>query len=103
HRTLLFRLGDCRNHSLDYGSANLVLYLENVGQIAVIPFGPHMPARHGIDELRSNPNAVDRPSDTALNQLSHPKLLRYASRIDGLTLVAEAGIARDDEQQSVPG
>src|SRR5262249_59851181 len=77
---------------------HLVLGCEDVGEIAIEPLGPQMPAAAGIDELRRDAHAIAGLADAALEHEAHaespPDLLHF----DLLALVHEGGGARDDNQ-----
>src|SRR5262249_59862481 len=49
----------------------LVLGCEDVGEIAIEPLGPQMPAAAGIDELRRDAHPIASPPDATLRHGSH--------------------------------
>src|SRR6516165_1677945 len=58
HRAFLFSSSDCRSNSDRHCLGNLVLYRENVGEVAVITLGPNVIACLGLDQLRGDADAV---------------------------------------------
>jgi hypothetical protein len=77
---------------------HLVLRREDVGEIAVEPLGPDMPAAAGIDELRGDAHAVAGLAGAALEHEAYPEVTPDLLHFDRPALVGERGVARDDEQ-----
>src|SRR5262249_8937279 len=80
---------------------NLVLYRENVSEVAVVALGPDMLDALGLDQLRSNPDAIARLAQTAFEHIAHTQFASDLLHVYGAALVGEAGIASDDEQRWV--
>src|SRR5215469_11562668 len=57
-----------------------------------------MVARHSIDELGSDTNAVATPAHAALKDIAHTKLARDLLHINRAALVGEAGVPRDHKE-----
>jgi hypothetical protein len=51
-----------------------------------------------VDKLPRNPHAAACLSNTAFEDIAHPKLSPHLLHVYGLALVSEARIAGDDEQ-----
>ena len=53
---------------------DVVLDLEDIGQIAVVAVGPEMRAVGRVDELRRDPHAIAGAADRAFEHRAHAKL-----------------------------
>jgi hypothetical protein len=91
--------GDRDRHRL----CDLVLHSENVGEIAVIALGPNVLAGFGLDELRSNADAVAGFAQAALEHIPHRQLAPDLLHIDHAAFIREGRIASDDEERRIPG
>src|SRR5262249_56403206 len=77
---------------------HLVLGREDVGEIAIEPLGPQMPAAAGIDELRRDAHAIAGLADAALEHEAHAEIPSDLLHFDGLALVDAGAAALDDAQ-----
>ena len=77
---------------------HFVLGREDVGQLAIEPVGPEMPAAPGIDELGGDAYAIAGLADAALEHEPHAELAADLLHLDRLALVGEGGVPRDHEQ-----
>src|SRR5215471_21800635 len=77
---------------------NLVLGREDVGEIAIEPFRPQMPAAASIDELRRDAHAIAGLADAALEYEPHAQVAPDLLHFERPALVDEGGVARDHEQ-----
>jgi hypothetical protein len=72
-RLALRQSGPGRNHppfeAHCNGSYDLVLHSEYIGNVAIIPFSPHMGTVRGIDQLGGDPDATPQTPDTALKNI----------------------------------
>ena len=82
----------------DDGPGDLVLDGENVGQIAIIAFGPDMAAAAAVDQLAGDPQAVAGLADAAFEQIADAKIGGDPLEVLRLALVGEAGVAADHKQ-----
>jgi hypothetical protein len=57
-----------------------------------------MVTRRSVDQLGGDANAVTRPAHASLDQIAHPQFPTDLLHGNGPPLVAEGGIARDDEE-----
>src|SRR6185295_19243942 len=78
------------------GVGDLVLNSENVGQVAIVAFGPHMAAVFAVDELTGDADALAGLAHAPLEQKSYSEFLRRLLHPDRLALVGENGIAGDN-------
>ena len=88
---------DLDDKSRDDVRRDFVLYGEDVGQLAVIAFGPNMVAGHGFNELSRNPQPLPGFSHAAFQYELVRSLLRL--RTHRTTLLLRAW--RTDRQRQV--
>ena len=81
---------------------DLVLHREDVGELAVVTFGPEMAAGGDVVELRGDADAVAVLADAALDDIAHAELFRDLTQMNRAALVDEARVACDHEQPSQP-
>ena len=93
-----FSLQELRLDGGDDFLGDLVLEFEDVRQVAIITVGPDVVVRRGVDELGGDAHAVAALADAALQDVAHAKLASDAFDVDGLALVIERRIPRDDEE-----
>ena len=84
-----------RSHDL---FRNFILQGKNVRQVAVVSIGPDVIAGCGVDELRGDAHAIAALAHAALQHVAHAEFAGDALHVDGLALVDERRIARDDEE-----
>lgn len=77
-----------------------VLKLENILGRSVMMIGPQMHASSCFDQLRCNPEPVARFANAAFLHIAHSQLAADMLDVNPAALVAEAGIAGDDEQST---
>ena len=75
---------------------DLVLQIENVLQLAIVMFRPHVVAGLGIDELCCNSHPVAGPAHAALDDVAHTEFISDFSNIWRLSLICESRISGDD-------
>ena len=83
---------------VDDAVRDVVLDLEDIGQIAVVAVGPQVTAGCRVDELRGDPHALAGAADGAFEHRPHAKLAADGADVDRASLVSEARIARDYRQ-----
>ena len=88
-----------RRSALDDGTRDIVLQFEDVLELAVIAFGPHMAVGAPVDQLRGDAHPVVHLAHAAFEQVLHAEPRRHLVDVDVLSLVGEGGVARDDEQR----
>ena len=78
---------------------HIVLNGENVGELAVEPFRPQVPAGGRVDELGRDPHPIARFAHAAFEDVTHAEALTDLGDMDVLALEGERRISRDDEQR----
>src|SRR5262249_25654827 len=86
--------GDC--------ARDFILNSEDVAQLAVIPLGPAMGSRHGIDELCVDANTVASSADAALEHIAHAELACDLADVGCLSFVLKSRISRDHQEFGEP-
>src|SRR5262245_25078431 len=86
---------DSQGHAL----CTLVLYGENVSEVAVISLRPQVSACSGLDKLTSNANATTRLADTALKYVAHTEFSADLLNINSTSFVDEARVPGDYEER----
>src|SRR6516162_208998 len=89
---------ECRLDRRRDARGDLVLYSEDVGQVAIVALGPEMPASGGFDQLCRHPHQVACLAHAALEHVAHAELPPDISGRNRFPLVSEGRIAGDDEQ-----
>jgi hypothetical protein len=79
-------------------ACNLILHGKDVAELAIIPFGPVMPAGRRIDKLGADAQAIAGPPHAAFQDVAYAKLLRDLLHVDRPALVDEGRVPGDDEQ-----
>src|SRR5487761_2434782 len=79
-------------------AGNLVLYGENVTQLAVISFGPVMSAAHSVDELRADAKPIAGASHAAFEHVADAKRASDLFNVNRAVLVNERRVTGDNEQ-----
>src|SRR6185369_2859679 len=74
---------------------NLVLDLEDVGELAVVALGPDMPAGLAVDELGIDPDSVAHLANASLEHVGDPELSCNVADVHRLALESECGVAGD--------
>ncbi len=90
-----------RQRDLERGddlTRDLVLDLEDVGQLAVVALGPDVAAGRPVDQLGRDPDAVAGLAHAAFERMPHAELAAHLPQIGGAALVGEGGVARDHQQ-----
>src|SRR5215468_3575159 len=90
----------CENR--DNRARYLVLDREDVVQLAVVALGPAVCPGDGIDELRRDADPIADPPNASFQHVACAQLAPDLPDIDGLALVLEGGIARDDQKLGEP-
>src|SRR6516162_3330078 len=95
---LLFGLGQRRLDDPGDAGGNLVLYGEDVAEVAVVAIGPDVSAGDCIDQLRGDAHPIAGLADAPFEDVAHPQLPPDPIHIGGLALVAAARIASYHEE-----
>src|SRR5258708_37786832 len=82
----------------DNACGDAVLKVENILERTVKPIRPQMHAVRHIDQLPSDAYAITGLAHAAFKHIAHAELTSDLLDADGLALVGEARIARDDEE-----
>ncbi len=90
--------GDLPAHGEGHGADDLVLHGEEVGELAVISFGPDVGAGKRIDQLDRDPQAVALLLLAAFEDVMNAQLLRDGPDVCRLVPIFEAGVPGDDEE-----
>ena len=94
--TLVWRQLKCQR--TNYVAGDLVLQVEHVIKCTVVPLGPEMAARCGVDQLRVDADLVCRTPYAALQDIADAEFLCDLPDLDTSALVGERGIAGYDEE-----
>ena len=82
------------------GFGDLVLNREHIGYVPIITLGPDMAAGRDIVELSGDAHLVAALADTAFDHVPGAEFLSHLLDMDGLALVDERRVTRDDEKPS---
>src|SRR5207248_7242793 len=63
--------------------------------LAIVPLGPLVLPRRGVDQLDADPQAVARLAYAPFENMADPELPSNRARVDGRALETEGAIARD--------
>jgi len=74
---------------------DLVLQLEQLGQIAVVSLGYDVMAGIGLNQLRGDTYPTPRFAHTAFDDITRPQFFSDPLNIDGFTLVGEGRRAKN--------
>ena len=94
---------DLRPDRTDDLVGDVVLQLEDIGQLAIVSVRPQMHAVRGIDQLSGDAHPAGGLAHAALENVPDAELACDVANVDRFTLEGESGIARDDEEPSLPG
>ena len=75
-------LADFPLQRCDQGCGDLVLKREDVGEVAVVPLGPNVVAGGGVDQLRSDANALAALADAPFDDVSDPEVAAAELQFD---------------------
>ncbi len=98
HQTLARLQTQGRTQRPGDGLRDLLLYGEDVGQLAVVVLGPELDSVAGADELRRDAHAVAGLAHRALDQVACAHGLTHGADVLVLALELKCGAARDDTQ-----
>ena len=95
------QLGICNRRGDRDGDrlGDLVLHREDIGEITVVPLGPHVLAGFGLDQLRRDTNAIAGFAQTPLEYVTHAQFAADPLHINRAALVCEGGMAGDHEKR----
>ncbi len=77
------RTGQLRLQPFGDGLCNLAFDRKNIGQFAIVDFGPQMGIGRGMDQLHIDPHLVAGFLHAALQNVCYAKLLRDLGQIIG--------------------
>lgn len=81
----------------DNAAGDLVLNGKNVLESAVVALGPDVMAARSVNKLRGDANAIAGLPHAAFEYVAHAEIAADFAHVDRFALVAERGVARDDE------
>ena len=81
------------------GAGNVVLQFEDVLELSVIAFRPHVAVGAPVDQLRGDPHAVIDLPHAAFEDVLDAEPVRHLVDVDVLPLEGESRIARHDEKR----
>ena len=89
------RQGAFNRHQLGFDRGrhaprNIVLQLENIGQLAIIVLGPMLHTARRAGQLRGNPQPVSRLLDTPFENITNTEIAADLGNLHALVLVNEA-------------
>src|ERR1700756_2925010 len=93
---LLFLGKELHLKSVHNSFRNLVLNLEDVGEIAVVALSPDVVASKPVNQLRVDPDSATRLSDTAFEDVCDIELARDLGHMLRAALEAKGSVACDD-------
>src|SRR6185437_7741205 len=99
----IFRSVELRFDRGDDRLRDLVLNPEDVGDAAIIVFRPEMAAGGDVVELGGDAYAVATLAHAALDDIADAEFFGDLLHMDGLALVDERRVARDDEEPAQLG
>lgn len=79
-------------------TGDFVLDLENVGEIAIVAFGPEMSAVRSVDKMRCDADSVAGLANAALHSELDAELSANIGHTERFALVDEGRVSRDDEK-----
>ena len=94
-------IGNGRHQGDRHCLGDLVLQRENVGEIAVVAFGPDVIASFGLHELRGYADPIAGFAHATFEHIAYPQFEPHLLYIDCSTLEGERRIARYDEQRRI--
>ena len=83
----------------DDASRDLVLYGEDVHQLAIVPIGPQVGSAAGIDQLGRNADAVAAFAHAPFHEIPYTQLPRYLPKVFVNVAIDKRRVARDHEQR----
>ena len=93
HRALPLSVVDRWSNRYRHRLGDLVLYREDVGEIAIVPLRPDVIPGLGLDELRGDADTITGLAHAAFEHIAHAELAPDLLHLDGLAPVGEARIA----------
>ena len=81
----------------DDAFGKLVLKREDVAHVAFEAVGPDVVSVRGVDQLAGETYALAAAPHAAFEHVAHAELAADLADVDGLALVDEARVARDDD------
>src|SRR5580700_334525 len=84
--------------SICRGSSDLVLHSEHVSEPPVIPFGPYMTTRFGINKSRTDTQALAATAHAAFQHVARSQFFGHQLHRNWLTLACETGISSDHNE-----
>ena len=81
-------------HDLAY---DLVLQREDLGPVAIVPFGPEMVPAQRVNELCVHTHEIGFAPDAPFEDVAHPQVLGDLLHLDRLAPVCPRGVPRDDK------
>ena len=63
-------------------AGDVVLDLEDIGQVAIVAVGPQVATGGRVDELRGDPHAIAGAADRAFEHRAHAKLAADGANVD---------------------
>jgi hypothetical protein len=88
---------DLRPHRPDHAAGDLVLHLEDVGELAVVAVRPQVVAERGVDQLPGHAHAIGRLAHAALEHVALTHLACHLAHVECFALVGKAGVGDDEE------
>src|SRR5215469_12977814 len=82
-----------RSYRCRHRLANLGLHREDVGQIAVVTFGPDMITGLGLDQLGGYPDSVSGFAEAAFEHVANAEFAPDLPNLDHAAFVSETGVA----------
>src|SRR5262249_9710730 len=90
-------------HGSDDAVGHFILDGEDIGQFAVVAFGPDMVATRGVNELGRYAHALTGSSYAALEHIFDAQFPSDGRDVDRLTLVEKGRVASNNREVPEPG
>jgi hypothetical protein len=97
-RAVAFDLQQLGFDRADHALGDLVLYSEDIGEVAVVAFAPDMRAVRRLDELGCDAHPVSSLAHAAFKHITDAKLAAQRLDVDRPALVDETRVAGDHEE-----
>jgi len=81
---------------------DVVLQLEDIGELAIVMLGPVVGAAHRVDKFGRDPQAIARLSHASFQDVAYAEFASDLLYVDGPPLVNEARMTRDDQEPPQP-
>ena len=78
--------------------SNLILNRENIGQLAIIPLSPNVPAIFAVNQLSRYTHARARFAHTSFQDKIHREFLPNLLHLYRFSFIGKGSVTRDDEQ-----